>query len=95
MYKRQINDSGVVEGCYNTGEVSGDDDIGGIAGETPEAGGIQDCYNLGKVTGNSHTGGVAGHHRGEMESCYNMGTVSATGGESKYGAIVGYVYGDD
>lgn len=90
-----INDSGVVERCYNTGEVSGDDDIGGIAGETPEAGGIQDCYNLGKVTGNSHTGGVAGHHRGEMESCYNMGTVSATGGESKYGAIVGYVYGDD
>ena len=90
-----INDSGVVERCYNTGEVSGDDDIGGIAGETPEAGGIQDCYNLGKVTGNSHTGGVAGHHRGEMESCYNMGTVSATGGESKYGAIAGYVYGDD
>lgn len=90
-----INDSGVVERCYNTGEVSGDDDIGGIAGETPEAGGIQDCYNLGKVTGNSHTGGVAGHHRGEMESCYNMGTVSAAGGESKYGAIAGYVYGDD
>ena len=90
-----INDSGVVENCYNTGEVSGDDDIGGIAGETPEAGGIQDCYNLGKVTGNRHTGGVAGHHRGEMESCYNMGTVSATGGESEYGAIAGYVYGDD
>ncbi len=90
-----INGSGVVENCYNTGEVSGDDDIGGIAGETPEAGGIQDCYNLGKVTGNRHTGGVAGHHRGEMESCYNMGTVSATGGESEYGAIAGYVYGDD
>ena len=49
--------------------MSGDDDIGGIAGETPEAGGIQDCYNL--------------------------GTVSAAGGESKYGAIAGYVYGDD
>lgn len=90
------NDNTIIENCHNTGAItSDDDDIGGIAGETPEAGGIQDCYNLGKVTGNSHTGGVAGHHRGEMESCYNTGTVSATGGESKYGAIVGYVYGDD
>ena len=64
-----IYDNVIVRNCSNTGTVSGDDDIGGIAGETPEAGGIQDCYNL--------------------------GTVSATGGESKYGAIAGYVYGDD
>ena len=90
-----VNDSGIVENCYNTGEVSGDEDIGGVAGETPTAGGIQDCYNLGEVTGNSHTGGVVGQHRGEMKFCYNMGTVSATGGENEYGAIAGYVYGDD
>lgn len=92
-----IYDNVIVRNCSNTGTVSGDDDIGGIVGDINDSGVVERCYNTGEVSGDDDIGGIAGEtpEAGGIQDCYNLGTVSAAGGESKYGAIAGYVYGDD
>lgn len=92
-----IYDNVIVRNCSNTGTVSGDDDIGGIVGDINDSGVVERCYNTGEVSGDDDIGGIAGEtpEAGGIQDCYNLGTVSAADGESEYGAIVGYVYGDD
>ena len=59
-------ESGVVENCYNTGDVTGSvdgSDAGGVVGriEVKEyASTVSDCYNTGDVTGGGNAGGVVG-----------------------------------
>ena len=92
------NDNTIIENCHNTGAItSDDDDIGGIAGVIYDNVIVRNCSNTGTVSGDDDIGGIAGEtpEAGGIQDCYNLGTVSATGGESKYGAIAGYVYGDD
>ena len=81
--------TGTIQNCYNTGEVSGAStstfnpvNVGGVCGFN--GGTIENCYNTGDVSGTSeygfvYAGGVCGlNDYGTIENCYNTGDVSGT-----------------
>ena len=81
--------TGTIENCYNTGDVSGTSEYGfvyagGVCGLN-DYGTIENCYNTGDVSGTSeygfvYAGGVCGlNDYGTIENCYNTGEVSGTG----------------
>ena len=89
--------TGTIENCYNTGEVSGTTSIsatdyvyaGGVCGFN--GGTIENCYNTGDVSGTDtssygyvYAGGVCGRNTGTIQNCYNTGKVSST---SEYGFV--------
>ena len=80
---------GTIDKCYNRGNVSGNEIIGGIAGgllgSTKTI--LKNCYNTGEVTGVRTIGGIVGLNQEELKDCYNTGDVSASG--SIVGGIVG------
>ena len=81
--------TGTIQNCYNTGDVSGEGTqyvfVGGVCGFN--GGTIENCYNTGDVSGtgtrtdaSGHAGGVCGcNDYGTIENCYNTGEVSGTG----------------
>lgn len=83
-----------VSGCYVTGTVTGDREVGGIAGSG--VGTIKNCYALANVTATAtatatgvNAGGIAGKAYGvTIENCYYSGEVSA---KDYAGGIAGYV----
>ena len=79
-----------ITNCYNTGSVSGSDDVGGVVGYASNST-ITNCYNTGTVEGTSYVGGVVGHaYSGvTITNCYNTGTVEGT---SYVGGVVGWGY---
>ncbi len=54
----------VVEGCYNTGTVIGNNNLGGLAGEATVCAVPQGCYNIGSVASGINTGGSVGSYKG-------------------------------
>ena len=64
---------GNIEGCYNTGDVSGSY-VGGIAGYNNYLSSIEGCYNTGYVRGGSYAGGIAGRSDGNssITNCYYL-----------------------
>ena len=67
------------EGCYNTGNVHGNHNVGGLVGYLQRADGscyITNCYNTGTVTGSSEVGGIIGNmYNGiKISNCYNAGS---------------------
>ena len=86
--------TGTIENCYNTGDVSGTSEYsfvyaGGVCGLN-DYGTIENCYNTGDVSGTCeygfvYAGGVCGlNDYGTIENCYNTGDVSGT---SEYGFV--------
>ena len=84
--------TGTIQNCYNTGDVSGTGTssygyvyAGGVCGWN--TGTIQNCYNTGEVSGAStstfnpvNAGGVCGANAGgTIQNCYNTGDVSGEG----------------
>ena len=89
-----INNSGEIDGCYNTntGTVTGGTkgSTGGVCGSN--SGTVQKSYNAGTVTGTwNSTGGVCGSNSGTVQKSYNAGAV--TGKEYYTGGVCGYNYG--
>ena len=76
--------SGTIEYCYSTGDVSGDSFTGGVCGDN--SGTVEYCYSTGNVSGDSFTGGVCGDNNGTVECCYSTGDVS---GNSFAGGVCG------
>ncbi|MFS0488852.1 hypothetical protein [Leadbetterella byssophila] len=69
---------------FNTGEISGGKNVGGIVGS---GGGIYGCYNAGTVSGSVLVGGISGGFRvGSIISCYNKGVIQAA---AQSGGIAG------
>ncbi len=82
--------------CVNNGEVSGYEEVGGIAGETTAT--IVNSYNTGKIVASyKDAGGIVGktsnystdYSKGKVQNCYNIGEVSAN---KNAGSVVGYRY---
>ena len=68
----------VTEYSYATGNVSGQNYVGGFAGKVSGSGAkVNDCYARGQVTGNSISGGFTGSNEGEITNCYATGKVTA------------------
>ena len=89
-----MSGGGEVSGCFVTGTVTGDREVGGIAGTG--VGTIKNCYALANVTATGvnagvNAGGIAGKAYGvTIENCYYSGEVSA---KNYAGGIAGYVSG--
>ena len=85
------NGTSVID-SYNTGEVQGTVNAGGVVGIIDEYGAtITNCYNSGKIaSGSGYVGGIVGNHTSgpnSNEKCYNLGTLETTGTK---GGILGY-----
>ena len=83
--------SASVTNCYNTGEVSGGEDVGGVVGNNSFNATVTNCYNTGKVSGpdsgsDNNVGGVVGDNNSTVKNCYNTGAVT---GNSYVGGVVG------
>ena len=95
--------TGTIENCYNTGDVSGTSEYGfvyagGVCGLN-DYGTIENCYNTGDVSGTCeygfvYAGGVCGlNDYGTIENCYNTGDVSGTGTRTDASGHAGGVCG--
>ncbi|MCR4692366.1 MAG: hypothetical protein K5664_00610 [Firmicutes bacterium] len=69
--------SGTINNCTFTGDVSGSASVGGICGYQKESGKISDCICSGTVSGKSYTGGICGQNYGTLENCTNEASVNA------------------
>jgi len=79
-----------INGCHNTGDISGGDYVGGIVGNLYGYM-VNNCYNTGNISCNGeYVGGiVGGNHRGEtISNCYNKGNIT-TSGTWGTGGIIG------
>ena len=81
-----VGTGGKVQNLSVSGKVSGNNYVGGIAGQN--RGSVEDCDFTGSVSGNSPVGGVVGLNSGysTVENCYNIGEVSG----NISGGVVGW-----
>ena len=95
--------TGTIQNCYNTGDVSGTSEYGfvyagGVCGLN-DYGTIENCYNTGDVSGTCeygfvYAGGVCGcNDFGTIQNCYNTGDVSGTGTRTDASGYAGGVCG--
>lgn len=76
---------GRLENCSFGGKVTGDTEVGGIAGVNAAGGTIRRCTSRAAVTGNHSTGGIVGSNQGVLNNCSNAGAVNVDGTEVDYG----------
>lgn len=67
---------GLIENCTVSGEVDGEEQVGGLVGVNEESGVIRNCTNGAVITGLRDAGGVAGRNDGTIERCINQGEVN-------------------
>jgi hypothetical protein len=81
------NKDGRIKGCHATCNVSGGEEVGGLAGH--QRGEIDNCFATGRVSGNTYIGGLVGRAAsGLITNSLAKGVVS---GEGRYvGGFVGY-----
>ena len=80
-----------IKTCYNTGNISGGEYVGGIVGSIqPGYGGeISCCYNTGEICGEAYVGGIAGTCD-TVYGCYNIGKIKIPGCD-EYTPLLDYV----
>jgi len=78
---------GNIIGCCCTGDVSGNDDVGGLLGSNTIGGNITNCYSTVTVNGNEKVGGLVGYTKGSVTMCYSTGMVISEG--QNVGGLVG------
>lgn len=81
------NGSTAMSECYNAGEVTGGNFVGGLTGSLYNGGTISNCYNTGAVTATSgEAGGITGFFRsGTIKNVYTSEIPTA----SKAGTVAG------
>lgn len=85
------NDGASVSSCYNTSDISGDQQIGGILGYT-KGNNVTNCYNTGNITAQAYyVGGIVGENEYNMNitNCYNMGKMVSVNPNPGCAAIAG------
>lgn len=87
---------GTISNCYNSGSVSGNEEVGGVCGGNYSGSTISNCYNSGPINGTGEytiAGGVCGENNGTISNSYNSGTVignryvGGVCGSDSYGTI--------
>ena len=91
----------IITNCYNSGNVSGNDNVGGILGDAVMYSSdvtLTNCYNTGNVSGNNYVGGILGQWNESsggpdltITNCNNTGVVT---GNAQIGGIVGKLFGE-
>lgn len=77
---------GTVSNSYSSGNVAGDDYIGGLVGYNRK-GTVSNSYSTSSVAGSFAVGGVVGGNDGTMSNSYSGGNVN---GDQYVGGVVGY-----
>ncbi|MFO7773865.1 MAG: GLUG motif-containing protein [Dehalococcoidia bacterium] len=78
---------GTVSNCYSSGNVIGDERVGGLVGSS--MGTISHSYATGNVSGDSSVGGLVGNKfLGSLSNCYSTGYVT---GNEYVGGLVGWL----
>ena len=67
---------GTIRRCSARGQVTGQEDVGGLVGLNGEGGCITSCSNTAAVTGVTNVGGIAGRNLGTLEQCSNAGEIN-------------------
>lgn len=67
-----------------SGQVSGDTEVGGIAGVNEKSGQIRRCVSGAAVAGNHSTGGITGSNHGILNNCSNTGDINIHSTEVSY-----------
>ena len=78
---------GTVSDSYVTGNISGDNRVGGLVGYGRTNSVISDSYAHGSVSGDGSVGGLVGSSGGTVSDSYAHGSIS---GDSGVGGLVGY-----
>lgn len=84
---------GTVANCFASGQVTGDDDVGGLIGYIWTDATVTDCTANVSVTGDTDIGGLAGRNAGTVTGCAANGDVVATGAAA--GGLVGATYSSE
>ena len=85
-----VGTGGTVKDLTVSGSVSGNNYVGGIAGQNN--GTVTNCYNTGAVNSSGNwVGGVVGYNgsSASVENCYNTGEVGGVSGSESVGGVVG------
>ncbi|MDZ7771338.1 MAG: filamin/ABP280 repeat domain-containing protein [Balneolaceae bacterium] len=83
---------GSITGSYATGEVSGNNRVGGLVGITSSSGSsITGSYSGASVSGGDRVGGLVGYSYGSISESYATASVSGSGGY--VGGLVGENFG--
>lgn len=83
---------GLIQNCTVSGTVSGQEDVGAVAGLCGEGGRIENCSSTADVSGVTNAGGIVGQNLGTVSGCRNSGSVAADAMEdtpSSVGGIAG------
>ena len=75
---------GSIENCKFSGNVIGDNEVGGIAGVNEETGEIRRCESNANVIGNHSAGGIVGNNHGILNNCSNSGSINTYSTEVTY-----------
>ena len=67
---------GSILNCSFRGEVSGIENVGGIAGSNLSGGLVSGCFFRGSLLGEHQVGGIAGQNDGTLISCVNMAEIN-------------------
>ena len=77
------NNYGIISDSYTTGRVSGQEEVGGLAGRS---GTIRDCYSNSSVKGESIVGGLVGWNTRSISNSHATGSVT---GLERVGGLIG------
>lgn len=69
---------GSIDNCQFTGDISGSEYIGGIAGLNTVTGRIENCTVEGNLYGDHFVGGIAGSNAGVIKGCKNRSSINTT-----------------
>lgn len=75
---------GSILDCKVSGSVSGQEEIGGLAGVNGKSGQIGGCSSRAVVTGSRSTGGICGSNLGTLNHCENSGSINIHAQETFY-----------
>ncbi len=82
-----------ITASHATGEASGSDIVGGLAGEN--SGTITESYATGEVSGDGSFGGLVGNNNGTIIGSYAAGAVSRSGDPGPHSVSVGGLVGNN
>ena len=67
---------GKITNCSVSGNVTGAEETGGIAGVNETTGEIRRCRSSATVMGDHYTGGICGRNKGTLNNCENTGNIN-------------------
>ena len=76
------HNAGLIENCTFSGDITGADNVGGLAGVNEVTGVIDNCRTYGTVAGNHSVGGMTGENQGVIRTSTNRALVNTTAAEN-------------